>query len=65
MYSSEKDESCVMMAPTCPENMVLIPAGKFEMGSGDTESVEEQVAYTVHVDAFDMDAYAVTNLEYQ
>ena len=65
MYSPKKDESCVMMAPTCPENMVLIPAGKFEMGSGDTESVEEQVAYTVHVDAFDMDAYAVTNLEYQ
>ena len=65
MYLPEKDEPCVETAPARPENMVLIPAGKFEMGSNDTESFDEQVVYTVHVDAFYMDTHAVTNLEYQ
>ncbi len=65
MYLPEKDEPCVETAPAQPENMVLIPAGKFEMGSNDTESFHEQLVHTVHMDAFYMDTYAVTNLEYQ
>ena len=65
MYLLEKDEPCVKMTPTHRENMVLIPAGKFEMGSNDTESFSEQRVYTVQVEAFYMDTHAVTNLEYQ
>ena len=49
-----------------PEGMVLIPAGEFEMGSGDPESDnDEQPVHIVYVDAFYMDKYEVTNLEYQ
>ena len=52
--------------PTPPEDMVLIPAGKFEMGSNDPEARNnEQPVHTVSVDAFYMDKYEVTNLEYQ
>ena len=52
--------------PTPPEGMVLIPAGEFEMGSGDPESDDdEQPVHIVYVDAFYMDKYEVTNLEYQ
>ena len=65
MHLPQKNKPCVKIAPTCPESMVLIPAGKFEMGSGDTESFDKQLVYTVHVDAFYMDTHAVTNLEYQ
>ena len=49
-----------------PEGMVLIPAGEFEMGSGDPESDnDEHLVHTVYVDAFYMDKYEVTNLEYK
>ena len=52
--------------PTPPEGMVLIPAGEFEMGSGDPGSRDdEQPVHIVSVDAFYMDKYEVTNLEYQ
>ena len=52
--------------PTPPEGMVLIPAGEFEMGSNDPEaSNDEQPVHTVYVDAFYIDKYEVTNLEYQ
>ena len=51
-------------APTA--GMVLIPAGEFRMGSDDTDAnVDEHPVPTVHVDAFYMDAYEVTNLDYQ
>ena len=65
MYSPEKDKHCVEIASTRLENMVLIPAGKFDMGSKDTESFYEQLVHTVHVNTFYMDTHAVTNLEYQ
>ena len=52
--------------PAVPEGMVLIPAGEFEMGSEDAEAgVNEQPVHTVHVDAFYMDKYEVTNLDYK
>ena len=48
------------------EQEVLIPAGEFQMGSEDAEGdLDEQPVHTVYVDAFYMDAYEVTNLEYQ
>ena len=65
MYLSKKDEPYVETASALPENMVLIPAGKVEMGSNDTESFYEQLVYMGHVDAFYMDTHAVTNLDYQ
>ena len=43
-----------------PENMVLIPAGEFQMGSSNGASP----VHTVYVDAFYMDQYEVTNAEY-
>ena len=49
-----------------PEGMVFIPAGQFQMGSIDDEaSNNEQPVHTVHLDAFFMDEYEVTNLEYK
>ena len=52
--------------PPPPEGMVLVPAGEFEMGSEDAEAKpNEQPIHTVYVDAFYMDAYEVTNLDYK
>lgn len=49
-----------------PEDMVLIPAGEFQMGSDHTEAGEdEQPVHTVYVDAFYMDTHEVTNAEYK
>ena len=46
--------------------MVLIPAGEFQMGSVAPEAAnDEKPVHTVYVDAFYMDQYEVTNLEYQ
>ena len=45
---------------------VLIPAGEFQMGSEDEEAdPDEQPIHTVYLDAFYIDAYEVTNVEYQ
>ena len=49
-----------------PEGMVSIPASEFQMGSNDPEADnDEQPVHTVSIDAFFMDKYEVTNLEYQ
>ena len=40
--------------------MVLIPTGEFEMGSND-----EKPVHTVHLDAFYIDIYEVTNAQYR
>lgn len=45
-------------------DMVLIPAGNFQMGSNDTNPDEKPV-HTVYVDAFYMDIYEVTNAQYK
>ena len=51
---------------TPPEGMVLIPAGTFEMGSEDEEAREdEKPVHTVHLDAFYMDKYEVTNAQFK
>lgn len=44
--------------------MVLIPAGEFRMGSNDGEDDEKPV-HTVYLDAFYIDMYEVTNLQYK
>ena len=54
------------LSPVAPAGMVLIPAGEFQMGSNDPEAhKDEQPVHRVYVDAFFMDEYEVTNLEYQ
>ena len=56
----------VPQPPTPPEGMVLIPAGEFEMGSNDDKAgVDEQPVHIVYVDAFYMDKYEVTNLDFK
>ena len=47
-----------------PEDMVLIPAGTFQMGST-TGDVDEAPVHTVELDAFYIDQHEVTNAEYQ
>ena len=49
-----------------PEGMLLIPAGSFQMGSDDAEAGENELpVHTVHLDAFYMDAYEVTNAQFK
>ena len=48
------------------EGMVLIPAGEFIMGNGNTSApYNEKPPHTVYVDAFYMDATEVTNRQYK
>ena len=44
--------------------MMLIPAGEFQMGSN-TGDGDEKPVHTVYVDAFYMDKYEVTNAQYK
>lgn len=44
--------------------MVLIPAGEFQMGSNHTSDPNEQPVHTVYVDAFYMDVHEVTVGQY-
>lgn len=49
-----------------PEDMVLIPAGEFQMGSIDADAnADEKPVHTVSVDAFYMDTHEVTNAAYK
>ena len=49
-----------------PAGMVLIPAGSFEMGSEDADARDdERPVHTVHLDAFYMDKYEVTNAQFK
>lgn len=44
--------------------MVYVPAGEFRMGSTDGDA-DEQPLHTVHLDAFWIDKYEVTNAQYR
>ncbi len=46
-----------------PSDMALIPAGEFQMGSND--NTDEKPIHTVHIDAFYIDKYEVTNAQYK
>ncbi len=56
-------------APSTPlekGDMVLIPAGEFQMGSNDRDAFkDEKPIHTVYVDAFYMDKYPVTNAQFK
>ena len=46
--------------------MVLIPAGEFQMGSDDSDANDdEKPVHTVYVDAFYIDKYEVTNVQFK
>ena len=46
--------------------MVLIPAGEFQMGSNHSEAFDdEKPVHTVYVDAFYLDKYEVTNAQFK
>ena len=54
----------LILPPTSQgSEMVLIPAGPFQMGSADVEANERPV-HTVYLDTFYIDCYPVTNAEY-
>ena len=56
----------LQIEPPINPTMVLIPAGTFQMGSeGENARDDEQPVHTVHVDAFYMDKYEVTNAQYK
>ncbi len=49
-----------------PRNMVLIPAGVFEMGSTDQQAgADEHPQHTVSLNAFYLDTFEVTNREFR
>ena len=54
------------LSVSVPEDMVLVPAGDFQMGSKiELGSTRENQEHTVYVDAFCMDKYPVTNAQYK
>ena len=61
----------IISAPTIssvdvPPDMVIIPAGEFQMGSNDEDANDsEKPVHPVYIDAFYMDKYLVTNEQYK
>ena len=52
--------------PLYIENMELIPAGEFQMGGNDDDTlVDEQPVHPVFLEAFYIDKYLVTNAQYK
>lgn len=49
--------------PSVSSDMVLIPAGEFQMGSND--NTDEKPVHTVYINAFYIDKYEVTNAQYK
>jgi formylglycine-generating enzyme required for sulfatase activity len=52
------------LAEVLDQQMVYIPAGEFTMGS-DTAHEDERPEQQVYLDAFELDRYEVTNVQYQ
>ena len=64
--SITSENEAVPLRTSEQDNMMLIPAGDFEMGSDDFDSPDdEKPVHTVYVDAFYMDKYPVTNAQYE
>ena len=65
VQSEKQTSSKASVQPTLTE-MVLIPAGDFQMGSDDSQADDdEKPVHTVYVDAFYMDKYEVTNAQFK
>lgn len=62
----ETEQNTNTPLPSTIQDMVLIPAGEFQMGSNDKDaSNDEQPVHTVYLDAFYMDKNPVTNAEFK
>lgn len=57
---SETDDS----TPNIPEDMVLIPAGTYTIGSDESTRAKNTPAHEVEVAAFEIDRFEVTNAEF-
>ncbi|HEY6081024.1 MAG TPA: bifunctional serine/threonine-protein kinase/formylglycine-generating enzyme family protein [Polyangiaceae bacterium] len=58
--------SAAALAPSCPENMVLIPAGQYFMGSDAKDAFPNQKpSHNVTLDGFCIDLYEVTAKQYR
>lgn len=62
--NGELNAQDVVRITVVQRQMILVPAGEFQMGSNDGRDDEKPV-HTVYVDAFYMDVYEVTNAQYQ
>ena len=59
-------ETSISSGNIVSKNMVLIPAGEFQMGNDDSDAWDyEKPVHTVYVDAFYIDKYEVTNAQYK
>ena len=67
MSTESKDEPVkINTDPNTPQGMVFIPEGTFQMGSSHENADEaEKPLHTVHVDAFYIDKYLVTNAQFE
>ena len=66
--TQQHEESFIVNAskPKNLDNMAFIPAGEFQMGSNDNESLDdEHPIHTVFINAFYIDKYLVTNAQYK
>lgn len=51
--------------PSCPQGMVFIPGGTFNMGSDNTNYPSERSAKDITVDSFCIDRHEITNAEFR
>ncbi len=62
---SSVDSAKVVPTPNASGDMMLIPAGEFQMGSNNSKADNgEKPLHNVYVDAFYMDKHLVTNAQY-
>ncbi len=64
LWEVRLEETKIRQSSDSLEGMVFIPAGDFQMGSNDG-NFDEKPVHTVYVDAFYIDIYEVTNVQYK
>lgn len=63
VYTEKMRKAAADALPTIQEQMVTIPSGSFQMGSGDGDS-DERPVHTVHINSFKMGKYEVTQAQW-
>jgi len=63
--ASLDDDRIKLQLQVNKKEMVLIPAGRFKMGSSQAGLDEEHPEHTVHLKAYYIDRYEVTNIQYK
>ncbi len=64
LHAIGTDQASSILRQNPPQGMILIPAGEFIMGD-DEGREDEQPAHSVHLSAFYIDRYPVTNADYR